>query len=259
MKRYPLYILDLDGTLFRGEEPTPGAVETVAKLRREGSLIRYLTNNSTQTRASYVAKLARLGFEAELGDITSSATGTAAYLCGAHPVTDHGLEGRATLRVFVVGEPGLAETLADAGITVTDAGPEAVVTGLCRSFGYDLMNRAMQFLLDPTVRFVATNRDATYPMEGGRIVPGAGAIIASLVTCSGREPEVIGKPNPYLVELILREAGVDSSDALVVGDRIDTDMVAGQRAGCPVHLVLTGVTLEAPVGMSWSEDLRGLV
>lgn len=247
MQRYPLYIMDLDGTLFRGMEATPGAVETLHELRRSGSQIRFLTNNSTKSPSALRGKLEGLGFEANEGEIYSSALGAAELLAGE------------LSRALVVGEEGLVEALNSRGIEVVEAEPDAVVVGFCLNFTYHLMSQAMQPLLDRNVRFVATNRDATYPMPGGTLIPGAGSLVAALATCAGREPEVVGKPNPFMVEWILRESGIRASDALVVGDRIDTDIVAGERAGCPVHLVLCGVTAQPPDHVPSSPDLRGLL
>lgn len=249
MKRYPLYIFDLDGTLFRGNDPVPGAAEALARLRAEGSGIRYLTNNSTKTRAAFIEKLSGMGFEAHPSEVFTSALGAGEKLRGA------------VSSAFVVGELGLFAALREAGLRTSESVEpvDALVVGLCRHFDYRMLNDALQAGLDPSVRFVATNRDATYPMEGGRLIPGAGSIVAAVASCLGREPEVVGKPEPFLIEWILREAGIASADALVVGDRVDTDLEAGRRAGCPVHLVLTGVTGSAPEGVSWSEDVAALV
>lgn len=236
MRSYPLYIFDLDGTLFRGEEPVLGAPETLARLRSSGAGVRFLTNNSSQTRDAYVAKLTRLGFEAFPEEVYSSAIGTAAWL-SSNGVTS----------AFVVGEPGLAATLEASGIHVTSESPASVVVGICKSFTYDLLNQAMQHIR-AGARFVATNTDPTYPIEGGRFIPGSGSIVASVRTCSETEPVVIGKPNPYLINLILRDASVQAKDALVVGDRMDTDIEAGRQAGCPTLLVLTGAATVAPDG-----------
>ena len=120
------------------------------------------------------------------------------------------------------------------------------------------MNAAMQRIRAGQT-FVATNPDTTYPMEGGRLIPGAGSIVAAIRTCSGTEPYIVGKPNPYLVQLILADSNSNASEALVVGDRVDTDLLSGEMAGCPTHLVLTGVTSQPPDGQSYSEDLRGLI
>lgn len=246
MKLYPLYIFDLDGTLFRGEEPIVGAASALAGLRRRGAQIRFLTNNSSQTRDTYVTKLLRLGFAAEPAEVYSSAIGTAAWL------VENELRS-----AFIVGEPGLAATLEEAGVAVTGEAPQSVVVGICKSFSYDLLNQAMQHIR-AGARFVATNGDPTYPMEGGRFIPGAGSIVASVRTCSEVEPVFIGKPNPYLVDLILREAGVAAEDALVVGDRMDTDIEAGIRAGCPTLLVLTGAATVAPAGQDWLASVAEL-
>jgi len=248
VKRYPLYIFDMDGTLFRGAAPLARAVETVAALEAAGSQIRYVTNNSTQRRDSYVEKLSRMGFPARPDQVYTSALAAAERLRGT------------ATRAHVVGEIGLTAALEAAGIRSDDLErPDAVVVGLCRRFDYDRMARAMHHLLDRGVRFIATNQDAALPVEDGRLIPGAGAIVAALVTCSGREPELVGKPSPYLIEWILRDAGAAPRAALVVGDRVETDIVAGQRAGCAVHLVLTGVTTAAPAGVPWSADLSGVL
>ena len=260
MKRYRLYILDLDGTLYRGAEPVSHAVETVSALRREGALIRFLTNNSGETRRFCVGKLNAMGYEAKPEEVFSTATGVA-QLCREESIGT----------VFAVGEPGLIETLSEEGVEVLNAGPgcmatpgaggqaAAVIVGVCRSFTYALLEAAMQQLLHGA-RFIATNTDNSYPLEGGRLQPGAGSMVAALATCSKREPEVVvGKPNPLMVWQIARSAGVAMSEVLCVGDRMETDILSGGNAGCDTHLVLTGVTGVAPEGQSWSDDLRGLL
>jgi 4-nitrophenyl phosphatase len=251
MRTYALYILDLDGTLFRGDEPLPGAVHAVSELRRRGAMIRLLTNNSSLTSAGYAAKLARMGFGAEPAEVWHSGLG-AARVC-----TERGHR-----RVLAVGEPGLDESLSEAGLKVLDPlaeeGADAVVAGICRTFTYARLNAALQ-QLRRGARFIATNADRTYPVECGREEPGAGAIVAAIAAAASVEPEVIGKPNPHLIEMILREAGVAPADALVVGDRPETDLEAGRRAGCPTWLVLTGVARAPVPGQPGSADLTGLL
>ncbi|HEY4016614.1 MAG TPA: HAD-IIA family hydrolase [Polyangiaceae bacterium] len=246
MERYALYILDLDGTLYRGEEPLPAAREALAALRAHGSRVRFLTNNSTRRPEEYAAKLSKMGFQAAPHEMYTSAMAAAETLRGS------------ARSAMVVGEEGLVSALERAGVTTGGDRPDAVVVGLCRTFDYAMMSQAMQHLLRPDVRFVATNGDLTFPLEGGRLIPGSGAIVRAIASCAGREPEVVGKPNPYAIECILREAGVAAADTLVVGDRMETDIAAGRRAGCAVHLVLTGVTRSAPEGVPWSEDLSVL-
>lgn len=222
-------------------------MEVVARLREAGTIIRFLTNNSSQTRASYLDKLGQLGFNPQPQEIYSSAIGTAKYL-----------RSQGVQSAFIVAEQGLRDTLEEGGIEVVESSPQVVVAGICRSLTYDLISQAMTHIRGGA-RFIATNTDATYPMEGGRLIPGAGAIVSAIQTCSGQEPYVVGKPNPYMIELILKEAGLNPSETLVVGDRYETDIVSGQRAGCPVHLVLTGVTTEPIEGIPYSEDLRGIL
>lgn len=236
---YSLYIFDLDGTLFRGDEPIPGAAEALVRLRVGGAQIRFLTNNSSQTRDAYVAKLNRLGFEAYPHEVYSSAIGTAAYLLQEDLSS-----------AFVVGEPGLKETLSSAGLKVTDDQPAAVIVGICKSFSYDLMSQAMQHIRGGA-KFVATNTDPTYPMEGGRFIPGSGSLVAAVKTCAEVEPFLVGKPNPFLVDLILQDAQIRASEALVIGDRMDTDIESGMRAGCSTLLVMTGAAQVAPEGQCW--------
>jgi len=249
VKAYRLYILDLDGTLYRGTEVLPAALETVKQLESNGALIRYLTNNSGQTREFYSDKLTKMGFHAPPEWIYTSAIG-AAKTCLHENLKS----------VFYVGESGLRQTLEQADLHVVNRGGEpgdraqAVVAGICRSFTYIWLNAALQQLLHGA-KFIATNTDATYPLEGGTVEPGAGAIVASIQAASGTPPRVIGKPEPLLIELIVRDAQVDRAETLVVGDRYETDILAGINAGVDAHLVLTGVTPQAPQGVNWSSDL----
>lgn len=255
---YRAVIFDLDGTLYRGEEAIPGAVETVVKLRERGVRVRYLTNNASLTRHAFASKLAAMGFSARPEEVHSSATGTAAYFVG-----------QGVHKVFVVGMPGFVETLRTAGIDVVNADgegivapvapqAEAVAVGMCKDFTYALLDGAMQQVLGGA-GLVATNPDATYPLEGGRFCPGAGSLVAAVATCTATAPFVVGKPKPFLVETILREAGLRPEEALVVGDREDTDIEAGRAAGCPTYLVLSGVTRALTGGQMGGEDVTALL
>ncbi|MBL8088061.1 MAG: HAD-IIA family hydrolase [Chthonomonas sp.] len=241
-----LLVFDLDGTLYRGATPLPGAIETIAKLR-ERYKIRFLTNNSALTRPMIANRLAGMGFQATPEECYGTADGVAARL--------RELKLRSAL---VVGEPGLHQAVRAAGVTLDDFQPDAIVVGICRTFSYELMDAAAR-AIRAGARFLATNTDATYPIEDGQQQPGAGAIVASIAVVSGQEPEVIGKPEPTLIHQILREAGVDPADALVIGDRVETDIVAGERAGCPTWLVLTGVTSTPPPGQDYGHSLLDLL
>lgn len=246
MAAYELYIFDLDGTLWRGEEPIQGAAARLAELRAEGALIRYLTNNSTQTREWYAAKLLRLGFEATPEEVMTTSYGAALRIAS---------DGHQTVHVF--GEEGLRAALREAGLTVVPGSADALLVGLSRTAGYAELDAAMQAGL-AGARFYATNIDATFPLEGGRLAPGAGAWVTAMETCLSVAPIVIGKPEPLLIEQLLASTGISASRTMVVGDRIETDIQAGMIAGCATWLVLTGVATELPVGMSGSESVLGV-
>jgi len=243
---FPGYLFDLDGTLWRGEEEIPGAAETVYLLRQRGAKIGYVTNNSTKSSDDFVRKLAGLGFPIDGAVIKSTASGAAAQLSQLNRKS-----------AYVIGEAGLMDAIG-AVAELTDKDAEAVVVGLCFSFNYRMMETAMG-LIRAGATFIATNRDATYPMSEGTMIPGAGSIVAAVEACGGKSPLVIGKPEPTMILQALAEFGLAADQVLVVGDRMDTDIEAGQRAGCPVHLVLSGVETSAPEGISSSPDITGLL
>lgn len=241
------YLFDLDGTLWRGGTPIPHAVETVQALVARGAQVRYLTNNSSVTGAGLEAKLEGMGFPVAPG-----------WALGTGPLAASMAREAAYRRVFAVGSPELAESLRAQGLVVSEDNPDVVLAGICRDFTYDLLARAMQ-AIRAGVPFWATNRDTTFPLEGGRLNPGAGAMVAALEACGGVAPRVIGKPAPELILAGLDSCGVAKQEALVVGDRIDTDLAAGEAAGVPTWLVLTGVETKLPPGQAGGPDLRSLL
>lgn len=230
-----LAILDLDGTLYRGSTVIPGAVEAVRRLA-EVVEIRYLTNNSTATQTQVAEKLRSMGFHAEEEMIVTSAMGAAWWLDSK------------VRRAYVLGEHGLIEALTSAGIEIVDRDAGAVVVGLCRTATYDHI-AACQREIRNGAKFIATNRDATYPVEGGQVIPGAGTLVAAVVTAAECEPEVIGKPEPYLIKEIFCRTGYEPHEAIVIGDRPDTDIEAAMRAGVSSVLVLSGVCSVKPAGL----------
>jgi 4-nitrophenyl phosphatase len=190
-----------------------------------------------------------MGVEVEEGEITTSGY-VAAERCAAENLRT----------VFLVGEPELHEVFGERAIRVqkvNDDEVQAVVVGICRSFDYEMLELAMR-LIRRGARFLATNIDATYPVENGGLRPGAGSMVAAIRSCVEVDPELIGKPNPAIILSLLAETGVAPEDTLVVGDRYETDVAAGRAAGCATHLVLTGVNANAPPGQSFSKDLSGL-
>lgn len=240
-----LVIFDLDGVIYRGRQPVPGAVALVAALRERGLLIRFATNNSMATRAMYVPRLVEMGIPAELDEIVTSTSATIDHLKGHLPQVH---------TVMTVGAPGMLEELQAAGFAATaaadavdadyDGGPlsvsyDAVVAGLDPSFDFRRMAAATTAIRSGA-RFIATNADLRYPTPSG-FLPGAGSIVAALQAAGGEEPLVIGKPEPGIFTAILERAGVEASDAVAIGDNPDADVVAAHRAGIDSILVLTGV------------------
>lgn len=227
---------DLDGVVWRGTDPVPGADEAIAQMRAGGFRVGFVSNNSNETVEAVVAKLEHAGVATDAGDVLTSALSAAELLA-----TD--LEQGS--RVFACAGPGVVTALRDAGFAVVDDGPaDAVVVGFHREFDFERLARASACVRSGA-RFVATNLDATFPVPGG-LLPGAGAIVAAVATAAGRAPEVAGKPAAPMVDLVRRRLG---SSGVVVGDRPSTDGALAQELGWPFALVLSGVTAApAPPG-----------
>lgn len=240
-------LLDLDGTVYRSSQPVSNAARAVTALLDSGKSIRYLTNNSAARPDEVTKKLTAMGIPCEPDWVYTSALVTARYCVEQRLQT-----------VFPVGQHQLSLTLQEHGLTISEKNPEAVVVGICRSFTYDLMNEAMQHILGGA-KFIATNPDPTYPIENGRFVPGTGSIVAAIQTCSGVLPTMIGKPSPRMPLTTCKDLGLEPQDAVMVGDRISTDIESGRAAGCATWLVLTGVESRIPPGQAGSDDLLGLV
>jgi 4-nitrophenyl phosphatase len=240
-----LVIFDLDGVIYRGRQPVPGAAELVGALRAAGLLVRFATNNSMATRALYVPRLVEMGIAAQADEIVTSTSATIDYL-RAH------LPGVRT--VMAVGADGMLDELRGAGFEAKaageavgegyDGGPlnatyDAVIAGLDPAFDFRRLAAATT-AIRAGARFIATNADLRYPTPTG-FLPGAGAIIAALRAAGGADPLVIGKPEPGIFTAILERAGIAPDEAVAIGDNPDADMVAAHRAGLRSILVLTGV------------------
>lgn len=224
-------LIDLDGVIYRGNTVLPGAAEFLAFLRGKQVSFRLVTNNATRTPEQAVQKLADMGIEAQAGEIFSSAMATGIYL------REH-VDGTET--ALVVGETGLRQAVEESGLQVVDEGGDWVVVGLDRQATYDTLARAA-LALERGARFVGSNPDTSFPTERG-LVPGAGALLAALVATTGREPTVIGKPQPLLLELAMKDCRGAPDDTAMLGDRLDTDIAAAERTGMKSILVLTGVS-----------------
>lgn len=248
MRLYSHYCFDLDGTLFRGAEPIALAAELLQALRATGARMTFVTNNSAAEPHETALKLVSFGIEAKPEEVFGSGS-----LALDEAVT-LGLN-----RIALMGEPSFVAMAERRGIELVESEPDLVLAGICRTANYELLQRLSDFVRSGTP-FWATNTDTTYPITGGKVQPGAGAMIGALAIAAGRTPDrVIGKPSPDLILKAIGFAGVSFRDTLVIGDRIETDIAAGSAAGCDTWLVLTGVTKELPLGQAGSPDLRGLL
>ncbi len=236
----PVVCCDLDGVIWRGDTPIPGAAKGVAVLRDAGLRVAFLSNNSSQLLGDVVAKLERQGIPAAATDVFTSAGAAADLLAGDLAPGTH---------VLVCGGPGVVEALSAVGLTPVressaDAPVAAVVVGFHQDFDFEGLTRAVD-AVRAGARFVATNLDPTYPIPGG-FMPGAGAIVAAVATASGRDPEVAGKPAAPTVAMVRRVLG---REGVVIGDRTSTDGALADALGWPFALVLSGATAAvAPAG-----------
>lgn len=232
--RYDAFVLDLDGVVYRGDRPVPSAPQAVRTLREVGKRIVFLTNNSARTPEQVAEKLQGLGIEAEPEEVVTSAHATADWIARQAGDTD--------ATAFVIGQDGIRAALGEAGVKVLDGDPEEttfVVVGWDGDVTYDAL-RTASVLVGRGARLVATNADASYPAPGGELWPGAGAILAAVEAASKTTATVIGKPHRPLFETALDRAG--SRQVLMVGDRIETDVVGAVRAGVDAALVLSGAS-----------------
>ncbi|WP_144902648.1 HAD-IIA family hydrolase [Halobellus captivus] len=228
---YEAAILDLDGTVYLGEGLIDGADKSIETLRERLGTVLFLTNKAISRRQDYSEKLQRLGVETSVDDVINSGWVTAQY------VRDHYPDAEA----YVVGESPLVEEFRDAGVTTTDAPGDLLVASMDRQFDYEKLDVAMR-TLDGGAPFLATNPDRTCPTENGEI-PDAAGMIGAIEGVTGRTvDEILGKPSPRMVETALDVVGVEPEACLMVGDRIETDIRMGERAGMTTVLVLSGVT-----------------
>ena len=224
------YLMDMDGVLVRGTHVIPGAAEFLERLRARGKRFLVLTNSSVYTPRDLQARLIHIGLDLPVDALYTSALATAQFLQTQSP------GGRA----YVVGESGLTTALHDVGYVLTDQDPDYVVLGETQSYSFQRLSRAIT-LVAAGARFIATNPDPVGPAESG-LIPATGAVAALIAQASGVKPYFVGKPNPLMMRSALRKLGAHSETSVMIGDRMDTDIVAGTEAGMRTILVLTGVT-----------------
>lgn len=225
------WIMDLDGVVYRGNRVIPSAREFILKVRRRGDRVVFFTNNSLYTPEEYVQRLRSMGIDSSTEDIYTSGELAAKYL-----------EEKGIHKVLAIGEKGLKMALRKRGIEIRENTEEVegVIVGLDRRFNYHKLTLAHKAILRGVI-FVATNTDATLPVEEGSL-PGAGSIISAIKESTGKEPVVIGKPHTQGLNLILQQRGWKKEETVIIGDRWETDILLGKNSGIKTVLVLTGVT-----------------
>lgn len=228
-------ILDMDGVIWKADTPLGDLTAIFQRIRDVGLEYVFATNNSTRTPAQYIKRLSDFGIEAGSHQVVTSSLAAAALLARRFP------QGSC---IYMIGEDGLREALEQRHFRILSdgeaEGAQAVIMGLDRSISFQKASAAA-LLVRAGIPFFATNADKTFPTPRGEI-PGAGAWLSVLITATGVQPLIAGKPFPYLMNMALEILGTSHADTLVIGDRLDTDIAAGQAAGCPTALVLSGIS-----------------
>ncbi|MGK7397879.1 MAG: HAD-IIA family hydrolase [Candidatus Cyclobacteriaceae bacterium M3_2C_046] len=224
------FICDMDGVLYHGNKILPGVKEFVTWLKAREKKFLFLTNSSEKSRKELKDKMYRLGIEVEEDVFYTSALATAIFLSQQKP------QGSA----YVIGEPGLINALYEVGYTMNDINPDYVVMGETRTLNYEKMAHAINLVLNGA-KLIGTNSDLTGPTENG-IVPATKALIAPIELASGRNAYYVGKPNPLIMRTALKILGSEPEDTVIIGDRMDTDIIAGIESEIDTVLVLSGIT-----------------
>lgn len=229
------WLTDMDGVLVHENDVIPGASELLAGWEASGTPYLVLTNNSIFTARDLSARLRSSGLHVPEDRIWTSALATADFLAQQVPGGS----------AFVIGEAGILTALHEAGFVMTESSPDFVVVGETRNYSFEAITKAIR-LIDKGARFIVTNPDATGPSADGPL-PATGAIAALITKATGKEPYVVGKPNPMMFRSALNKIGAHSKSCGMIGDRMDTDVVAGIEAGLHTVLVLTGISDQAEI------------
>lgn len=229
------WLTDMDGVLVHENQAVPGAAELIQQWTDQGKPFLVLTNNSIFTPRDLAARLRISGLSVPEEAIWTSALATADFLHSQIPGGS----------AFVIGEAGITTALHEAGFIMTESNPDYVVVGETRNYSFEAITKAIR-LIDKGARFIVTNPDATGPSAEGPL-PATGAIAALITKATGREPYVVGKPNPMMFRSAMNRIGAHSENTAMIGDRMDTDIIAGIEAGLHTFLVLTGISDQAEV------------
>ncbi|NDH65760.1 MAG: HAD family hydrolase [Microbacteriaceae bacterium] len=228
-RKIECWLTDMDGVLVHEGHALPGAGDVIKQWQEAGQRFLVLTNNSIYTPRDLSARLKATGLNIPEESIWTSALATADFLRSQKP------KGSA----FVIGEAGLTTALHEVGYIQTDVDPDYVVLGESRSFSFETLTKAIR-LINNGARFIATNPDATGPSADG-VLPATGSVAALITKATGREPYIVGKPNPMMFRSAMNKINAHSESTGMIGDRMDTDVVAGIEAGLHTVLVLTGI------------------
>jgi NagD protein len=224
------YICDMDGVIYHGNRLVDGAKEFVEWIKNNSKKFLFLTNSSAKSPKELRQKLSRMGIEVGIEDFITSAHATASFLASQNPNTG----------VYVIGESGLINALHDAGFYIDQVNPKYVVIGESRTYNFEQIETAVHLVLGGA-KLIGTNSDLTGPSEKG-IVPACRALVAPIEMATGRQAYFIGKPNPLMMRHAINKIGCKREDTLIIGDRMDTDIVAGIESGIETALVLSGIT-----------------
>ena len=236
LKNTELFLFDMDGTLYLGDQVYKGAIELMEDLPSLGKKYIYLTNNSSRAGTDYITRLVNLGFPCKAENVFTSGMATGMYLNQNHPGA----------KVYLVGTEAFRRELLSYGIELVEENAEVVVVGFDTELVYEKLNKACHFLRRGAV-FIAANPDWVCPMPDDEVLPDCGSICALLTASSGREPNYIGKPNRNMIDVISKMTGITNEKICAVGDRLYTDIAVAQNAGSVSVLVLSGETDKAMV------------
>ena len=231
------FICDMDGVIYHGSKLLPGVLEFVAWLRKENKKFLFLTNSSARTLRELSEKLARMGLKVGESHFYTSARATATFLATQKPGGS----------AYVIGDAGIINALYDEGYSINDTNPDYVVVSESANYDYARICHATKLVLNGA-KLVGTNPDLTGPIEGGQIVPATGALLAPIELATGAKAYYVGKPNPLMMRNALKRLGCQREETAIIGDRMDTDIIAGVEAEITTVLVLSGVTKPEDIG-----------
>lgn len=231
------FICDMDGVIYHGSRLLPGVLEFVGWLQKEDKKFLFLTNSSARTQRELSEKLARMGLKVDETHFYTSAKATATFLSTQKP------GGTA----YVIGDAGIINALYEEGYSINDANPDFVVVSESANYDYARLCHAVKLVMNGA-KLIGTNPDLTGPIEGGQLVPATGALMAPIELATGAKAYYVGKPNPLMMRNALKQLGCQREETAIVGDRMDTDIIAGVESEITTVLVLSGVSQRTDLG-----------